>query len=374
MSHAPLPPDFPFWAGQHTDHTLGNRHVLSPLPVHTNLPCATRCDLLVKKTPAYIELGGAGGMIFQTQIMWMLFLMSLIIPVGYLWIREGPMGIYEGFFRTRFIDGEAVRYLDYGEMFVGLGGFFVPMLAGWSILYFGIHRHARRILTQTLPVRFHRQRREVMFSRWNEDKKLTEYRFFPWEQVCAMVGRGSGVSSAGVMSSANLLIGVNDDEAHGHLWSSLLMGSFSHIQAASMWEMIRRFMEEGPDAIGQPAPLTYEAVKADHCKLHDIPLEEFGFWHHLWWALNGTLLGIARINYETKRMVQHADSFADIAAWSEPLPEADWAKPSAELNYYNAQLAKHDYARGRTLLQVGDVRQKFPWPGNDAVSANEGTP
>ncbi|MGF1770667.1 hypothetical protein L4D06_25345 [Enterovibrio makurazakiensis] len=55
-------------------------------------------DLLVEVTSkhqkprGYIEVGGEGGMIFQTQQMWLLFLMSLGIPVWLLWRNGGVMG------------------------------------------------------------------------------------------------------------------------------------------------------------------------------------------------------------------------------------------------------------------------------------------
>ncbi|MDD1796444.1 hypothetical protein LRP50_25345, partial [Enterovibrio sp. ZSDZ42] len=79
------PHDFPFFAGQLTDKTFGSSLVLSPVPVHTNIPPSDTHDILVEKTDSYIEVGGEGGMIFQTQQMWLLFLMSLGIPVWLLW-------------------------------------------------------------------------------------------------------------------------------------------------------------------------------------------------------------------------------------------------------------------------------------------------
>ncbi|MDD1796474.1 hypothetical protein LRP50_25500, partial [Enterovibrio sp. ZSDZ42] len=114
-------------------------------------------------------------MIFQTQQMWLLFLMSLGIPVWLLWSDGGVMGFIDALYREQKINGVWVDVLDPMQVFGGIGLFFLPMLGGWFILY-KVHRHARKMLTQTLPVRFHRQRREVMFSRWNNEKKCTEYR------------------------------------------------------------------------------------------------------------------------------------------------------------------------------------------------------
>ncbi|EMK6670008.1 hypothetical protein [Vibrio fluvialis] len=73
---------FPFVAGQRTDKLFGSSHVLSPLPIKTQLPKAGRCDQLVAKTAQYLDIGGAGGMIFQTQLMWMMFLMGATFFYG----------------------------------------------------------------------------------------------------------------------------------------------------------------------------------------------------------------------------------------------------------------------------------------------------
>ncbi|MGF1708946.1 DUF6708 domain-containing protein, partial [Enterovibrio baiacu] len=232
-------------------------------------------------------------MIFQTQQMWLLFLMSLGIPIWLLWSDGGVMGFIDTLYRKRFIDDVWVTQLDPMQVFGGLGLFFLPMLGGWFILY-KVHRHARKMLTQTLPVRFHRQRREVMFSRWNNEKKCTEYRFFPWETVCAMVGQSSAMSTGGVFTSASLIIGINSDEKHGHFWSALQTGAITKVHAASLWEMIRTYMEDGPEYIGEPSPLTYQGLKQQHCEAYNIDEQDFGALHHFWWAINGTWLGIWR--------------------------------------------------------------------------------
>ncbi|MDA1378928.1 hypothetical protein PCI56_02520 [Plesiomonas shigelloides subsp. oncorhynchi] len=46
----------------------------------------------------------------------------------------------------------------------------------------------------------------------------------------------------------------------------------------------------------------------------------------------------------------------EFAAWSEPLPPEQWAKPSARLVRCN-QLLAEQYAKGRTIFTVGDVRE-----------------
>lgn len=97
---------FPFVAGQRTDKLFGSSHVLSPLPIKTLLPKAGRCDQLVSKTAQYLDIGGAGGMIMQTQLMWIYFLMGLLFSIGAYIGLGGLSGIYEGAFKDVLINGE----------------------------------------------------------------------------------------------------------------------------------------------------------------------------------------------------------------------------------------------------------------------------
>ncbi|RQW65018.1 DUF6708 domain-containing protein [Vibrio viridaestus] len=350
---------FPFFAGQRTDKAFGSSHVLSPLPIKTMIPKASTCDLLIDKKEAYLEFGGVGGLIFQTQIMWMLFCMGFFLfflPL-YIWFG-GFSGIYLGSYKEVFVKGEWIFQLQYFELFAGLLGTIGPLGGGVFIIY-KIAQHARKTLSQNLPLRFHRQRREVMFSSWNEDTKKTELKFIPWEEVCAMVGQGSAISTGGVMSSASLLIGANDDEMYGHFWSTVQTGAMHKIHAAAIWEMIRSFMEDGPDSIGEPQPMTLEGLIEQHCASRDMKVEEFSAATRFWWYLNGTMLGIWRVNHETKKMKQNADSFVEVTEWSKPIPKLQWAKPSEALQYYNKMLSENEYAKGATIFSVGDIRQKY---------------
>ncbi|PJG57419.1 hypothetical protein CUC53_18115, partial [Aeromonas cavernicola] len=81
MSQSP----FPFFAGQSHQTGLSNKLVLSPLPVATNVTAARRADWLTTKRPHYIELGGAGGTLFQTQMMYMFWLFGLAIFAATFW-------------------------------------------------------------------------------------------------------------------------------------------------------------------------------------------------------------------------------------------------------------------------------------------------
>ncbi|KOO16670.1 hypothetical protein AKJ18_00960 [Vibrio xuii] len=349
---------FPFFAGQRTDKTFGSSHVLSPLPIKTLLSSAGRCDQLVRKKKHYIDLGGAGGMILQTQIMWMIFLMGFASFAWFYLSMDGFSGMYESSFKDTLLDGHWERRFQPFEFFIGLFFSLLPVLIALIINY-KLSKSAQEMLSQSLPCRFHRQRREVLFSRWDNELKKVETRIVPWEKVCAMVGQSSGVTTGGVFSSASLIIATNDEENYGNFWSALQIGAVDKFHAASIWEMIRTFMEEGAEHICDPSPLTLEGIIDEHCQANNITKEEFSGATRFWWYINGTMLGIWRTNYEMSKVNQRAENYTDIEAWSEALPESEWQKPSVQLNYVNDMLARNEYAQGHTVLSIGDACSRY---------------
>lgn len=344
----------PFLAGQRTDKVCGSSRVLSPLPVKTLLAKPGQCDQLVNKTKEYIDLGGAGGLVFQTQLMWSSFLICLFVFIFSYVTFGGFSGLYELSFREELLDGIWVKKLSLFDFYSGLFVTLMPLSVGILINY-KISQSARNTLSQSLPCRFHRQRREVLFSRWNDELKQIETRIVPWEKVCAMVGQSSGVTTGGVISSASLIIAANDEENYGNFWSALQIGAVDKFHAASIWEMIRTFMDEGADHICEPSPLTLEGLIEEHCQANNIDKEQFSGATRFWWYINGTMLGIWRTNYEMSKVKQRAENYKDIAAWSEALPESEWQKPSAQLNYVNDMLARNEYAQGHTIFSIGDA-------------------
>lgn len=62
----------------------------------TNVPPVRRTDWLAKKCPHYIELGGAGGSLFQTQILYSFWVMGLVIFAAFFWGPPGHNGLSDG--------------------------------------------------------------------------------------------------------------------------------------------------------------------------------------------------------------------------------------------------------------------------------------
>ncbi|WP_038185547.1 hypothetical protein [Vibrio rhizosphaerae] len=351
---------FPFYAGQRSDKTFSRGNVLSPLPVKTQIPPTQSDDSVISKTDSYLELGGYGGLVFQSQMMWTHFLLGLIVFLLLYSAGGGISGLYHAMYKEELIDGQWVNKIQYMELLAGsmmyLAG---PLL--WTLPLRAIYQ-TRKALSQVLPFRFHRQRREVMMSRWNRKTQQTEIRFFPWESVCAMVGEGSAVGAGAVMSGGNLLIAANDEDEPGYFWSSKQIGAQDLIHATAKWEMIRRFMEDGPQAIGKPQLVTFQGMIEEYCQQKQIAVQDFPNGIRWWWYLNGRLIGLWRINRARKRQSRLVDSFPEVAEWSQPLPESEWAQPSRELQAMNHILTENEYAQGLTILNVGDLREKYGSP------------
>ncbi|MDA0150463.1 DUF6708 domain-containing protein [Vibrio sp. LaRot3] len=351
--------NFPFFAGEKTPKEFSHAMVLSPFPIRTGIKKNNYCEQLLSKNNNYIEIGGVAGLIFQTQIVWLMFLISFVIVFIPVYIMLGGItSMYELAYETKFINGIPNRTFSYFEFGNALFALFGPLIATLAIIFLVI-KNTNKSLLRTIPFRFNRQRREVMFSKWNKAKKQTQVKFFKWEDICAMVGQGSAVTTVGVISSSALVIAADDNSKYGNFWSSMTLNAINKIDATSTWEMIRSYMEEGEEAVPEPEPLTYAHLLKQHCEANNISPSEVTGGTKLWWYLNGTMLGIWRTNRLMKKMTVHAESFPEVVEWSKPLPKSKWAKPSEELEFYNRIISQNEYAKGHTILSIGNVREKY---------------
>ncbi|WP_064609570.1 hypothetical protein [Photobacterium sp. J15] len=355
--------EFPFFAGQHTREKFSSRYVLSPLPVKTQIPAANCCNLLMRKTEHYIDLGSEAGSIFQTQYCYYLFMFSFSISMAMVAFWGGYDEVVQSFYELKYLGDEEWEYVFswYNCIYV-LGVLFLHLFALTGVCI-NIMVQGNSDSARTLPLRFHRQRREVMFSRWNSRTKKPDIKVVPWEKVCAMVGHGEAYSTSGMYSLSSLLIGANDEDDPSHFWAALSVGAMHNMAGAAQWEMIRKFMDEGADAIENPCPINFKGLVEEYCQQHEITPDKMSPWVRLWWEINGTRLGIWATNYRLQRSQYTYTTVPEIEVWSQPLPESQWAKPSDELNYYNRMLDEHDYRLGRNILAVSDLRERFgPYP------------
>ncbi|WP_154140282.1 DUF6708 domain-containing protein [Photobacterium damselae] len=345
---------FNYFAGQqHTDYGT-QTSVLSPLPVFTGLD-ANDSEYLAKKNNHYIDIGGVVGTVFQTQLYVSVCLMVFTV---FVWLDFLMRKNYLSFINIATIKqmmsySSITELLDSGGSPVALFYALMMMLliTGWFSFLFML---STRDLRRQLPLRFHRQRREVMFSRWNKKTRKIETKVVPWEEVIAFVKCNKLFLGAGVMAQSVLVIGANDETQENTSWASIALSSISPLMVAKHWEMIRRFMEEGSDAIGQPKPTTFKGLMEEYCLERDIPLEQFPAYIRFWWEINFTRLGLLATRYRMWRCYKHPRKHAEFEAWSQPIPESEWVKPSKELIQLNERLTKR-YQNGdcSSLLDAG---------------------
>ncbi|WP_217653347.1 hypothetical protein, partial [Vibrio aerogenes] len=150
---------FPYFAGQQTEKNLGRNTVLAPLPVKTRLKPAETDAVLTAKTESYIELGSYGGLILQTQMLLINFLVSFIAFLYIYTDLGGISGVVGRSYERVFINGQWVSELSYFLVFMGIGLLSLGPLSFGPAFLAMIHTH--RDLARALPIRFHRQRREV---------------------------------------------------------------------------------------------------------------------------------------------------------------------------------------------------------------------
>ncbi|HIF9420595.1 TPA: DUF6708 domain-containing protein [Photobacterium damselae] len=342
---------FNYFAGQqHTDYGT-QTSVLSPLPATTGI-VASDSEYLAKKTEYYVDIGGVVGTIFQVQLAVFCWFTMLFALIGLDILAKNGTGNHF------FFNMDNLNHINNNIDMVSLMNLeiiqFLMIMLFVTLFLSVIFMESTLNLRRQLPLRFHRQRREVMFSRWNKKTRKIETKVVPWEEVIAFVNCNKLFLGAGVMAQSVLVIGANDETQENTSWASIALSSISPLMVAKHWEMIRRFMEEGSDAIGQPKPTTFKGLMEEYCLERDIPLEQFPAYIRFWWEINFTRLGLLATRYRMWRCYKHPRKHAEFEAWSQPIPESEWIKPSKELIQLNERLTKR-YQNGdcSSLLDAG---------------------
>ena len=188
----------------------------------------------------------------------------------------------------------------------------------------------------------------------------------PWEDVAAMCafnpGLGPGVITGFGWSFALV---PPDPERPGYTLpgAGIIVSVGGLPGALAQWEYIRRFMEEGTDAIIPSAKEwgvewynTYVAREKAECERTNDPARWRCFrrkrlWEHARFAHWYT-------EYRMKHILPKAVPRDWLAEWSKPLPASQWAKPSAALNELSEHL-RAAYQRGEKFIEMGDIEKRF---------------
>ncbi|WP_240724617.1 hypothetical protein [Halomonas borealis] len=204
-----------------------------------------------------------------------------------------------------------------------------------------------------VPTRFHRQRREVAFAPGGGKPPI----IVPWESVAAWVTEAQGATQYGVQRQYGLGLGFIDPETGQQHFLELPQPGLP--LAMGLWESVRAYMEyevhtreeiQAPNGLHRPGDPPYEGVHTFHNARHrlhrrhrdgEIGLLKVTMWY-AWHILDLWTIPFHLAEWEI-RAIQKAGRKtlpASLEEWSQPLSEAQWAKPSEALNRLSAEVRR----------------------------------
>ncbi|MCE8023855.1 hypothetical protein HOP59_06900 [Halomonas sp. MCCC 1A11058] len=188
----------------------------------------------------------------------------------------------------------------------------------------------------------------------------------PWEDVIAVCGFNPSLGPGAITGFGwNFALLPPDPERPGYTLpgAGIVVGVGGLPGALAQWEYIRRFMEEGPEAITPSAREWglewYDAYvareKAECERTNDMArwrrFRRKRLWEHARFAHWYT-------EYRMKHVLPKAVPKDWLAEWSKPLPREQWAKPSRQLAELSEQL-RAAYQRGEKFIEMGDIEKRF---------------
>ena len=238
------------------------------------------------------------------------------------------------------------------------------------------------VAAKSYPIRFNRQRREVCYV----DDKTHRVLIVPWESIVAWVSNSQGVTSYGATRQYTLGMGLEDEEQDSVQF--LLLSQPSDAHSLGMWASIRNYMEDGP-LVDVPNPMLqalgliptgdrlkpYEGLHTFEIELDDARAmcgmdddyghlsaaerEHYGFpkrtpWPLRFWYIRRVLV-FWKMPYwlaEWSHRKGRPTLPEQVQAWSKPLPEAQWATPSAALVKANQRVKTAMDKNGATFVEA----------------------
>lgn len=188
----------------------------------------------------------------------------------------------------------------------------------------------------------------------------------PWEDVVAVCGFNPSLGPGAVTGFGwNFALLPPDPERPGYTLpgAGIIVSVGGLPGALAQWEYIRRFMEEGAEAITPSAKEwgvewydTYVAREKAECERTNDKARWRRFrrkrlWEHARFAHWYT-------EYRMKHILPKAVPKDWLAEWSKPLPKAQWAAPSEAVTELSEQL-RAAYRRGESFIEMGDIEKRF---------------
>ena len=188
----------------------------------------------------------------------------------------------------------------------------------------------------------------------------------PWEEVVAVCGFNPSLGPGAITGFGwNFALLPPDPERPGYTLpgAGIIVSVGGLPGALSQWEYIRRFMEEGAEAITPAAREWgvewYDAYvareKAECERTNDMArwrrFRRKRIWEHARFAHWYT-------EYRMKHILPKAVPSDWLAEWSKPIPESQWAKPSQAVSELGEHL-RAAYQRGEKFIEMGDIEKRF---------------
>jgi hypothetical protein len=354
----------PHKAGDVEPFPSGKITYLSPLPLPTPMP--PYGPHIGELNDVYMDFGTGLPQIFSWQMTLGLpfsgaFMVAFLIP-----LLGGFLGLVLGY------EWEVIADSIRGIFQVAYG---LALVAGVSTLLIGLgvwlHVHNKHY--KVVPTRFNRQRREVCFMPEGSGTPV----YVPWESLSAWLIEAQGHTQYGVQRQYGMGIGVH----HNGRLTSVEFPCAALSLAISHWEAIRGYMEyeindlktvrdpqdlSGPDDPPHEGLHTFHNARARmHQEIRDGHRDRIsGFFWYLYHVMTLWTLPNYITEWEVRRIKARGRAAlpGSMRRWSEPLPKAQWAKPSVELLKMSEQVrALQKRQPRRSITQIfAEVQREKP--------------
>ncbi len=182
------------------------------------------------------------------------------------------------------------------------------------------------------------------------------YEIYPWEKLVAFIETQQNVGPSLMATHTFLTLAIPREDDPETALASARINVGHETAGLAQWECIRCFMDEGPDAC--PDPKQDETLAGYKAKCRqarkDMPLLSW-----LWKKVGDWFFHRYLAHIITERRIK---SLAvrrlpeELKAWSKPLPESQWAKPSETLKALNEQLTQA-YNGGLKFTRMGPLSE-----------------
>ncbi|EPC00868.1 hypothetical protein L861_05565 [Litchfieldella anticariensis FP35 = DSM 16096] len=317
---------------------------LAPLPLPTGLSPLSPVDfsqVIGEMNDVYLDYGAGPPTVFGYQLaIWgpLFFIFFCLVLAPLLLIAVMDWEFYQIFLGTAIFGGGTFSLLAWIAM-----------------------RRNHRDRLNAVPIRFHRQRREVCFivKERRLGREVDEAVIVPWESLMAWAVEGYGATQYGTTRQYGLGIGYAHPETGKWLKTEGLTAGMA--LSLGEWEVLRAYMEyelnsldEVQDPLGLRAPgdpphQGAHTIRNERRKLHEGLREAPSLWRYLhasWWYFHyvitlGPLPGyLAEREHRIIQQRRPQLKLANVEEWSKPLPKAQWAKPSTELVKLSAEVRR----------------------------------